>query len=148
MHKGKQGSAAVERIPPRQPRCAIYTRKSTEEGLQQEFNSLDAQRESGEAYILSQSHEGWECLPEHYDDGGYSGGNMDRRRGRVCAVGALVAGMGIVALAPGLARAGERRPPTIVPSIQVDQDVVPGRIHSEPQLSVALLGHPTGLAFG
>src|SRR4051812_40274189 len=59
-------------------RCAIYTRKSTEEGLQQEFNSLDAQRESGEAYILSQEHEGWQCLPEHYDDGGYSGGNMDR----------------------------------------------------------------------
>jgi site-specific DNA recombinase len=59
-------------------RCAIYTRKSTEEGLQQEFNSLDAQRESGEAYIKSQEHEGWVCLPSHYDDGGYTGGNMDR----------------------------------------------------------------------
>jgi site-specific DNA recombinase len=59
-------------------RCAIYTRKSTEEGLEQEFNSLDAQRESGEAYVKSQQHEGWECLTDHYDDGGFTGGNMDR----------------------------------------------------------------------
>ena len=59
-------------------RCAIYTRKSTEEGLEQEFNSLDAQRESGEAYITSQKAEGWVCLPDRYDDGGYTGGNMDR----------------------------------------------------------------------
>lgn len=59
-------------------RCAIYTRKSTEEGLQQEFNSLDAQRESAEAYIASQRTEGWRCLPEMYDDGGFSGGNLDR----------------------------------------------------------------------
>jgi len=59
-------------------RCAIYTRKSTEEGLEQQFNSLDAQREACEAYILSQAGEGWECLPEFYDDGGWSGGNMDR----------------------------------------------------------------------
>lgn len=59
-------------------RCAIYTRKSTEEGLEQEFNSLDAQREAGEAYIKSQKHEGWELIPDKYDDGGYSGGNMDR----------------------------------------------------------------------
>jgi site-specific DNA recombinase len=59
-------------------RCAIYTRKSTEEGLEQEFNSLDAQRESGEAYIKSQTHEGWECLTEQYDDGGFTGGNMER----------------------------------------------------------------------
>ncbi len=59
-------------------RCAIYTRKSTDEGLQQEFNSLDAQREAGEAYILSQRHEGWQLVPAHYDDGGYTGGNMDR----------------------------------------------------------------------
>ncbi len=59
-------------------RCAIYTRKSTEEGLQQEFNSLDAQRESGEAYIAAQKHEGWVCLPDRYDDGGFTGGNMDR----------------------------------------------------------------------
>jgi site-specific DNA recombinase len=59
-------------------RCAIYTRKSTEEGLQQEFNSLDAQREAAEAYIKSQAHEGWTCLPDRYDDGGFTGGNMDR----------------------------------------------------------------------
>jgi site-specific DNA recombinase len=59
-------------------RCAIYTRKSSEEGLELEFNSLDAQRESAEAFIASQQHEGWVCLPEHYDDGGFSGGNMDR----------------------------------------------------------------------
>lgn len=59
-------------------RCAIYTRKSTEEGLQQEFNSLDAQRESAEAFIKSQTHEGWVCLLDRYDDGGFTGGNMDR----------------------------------------------------------------------
>jgi site-specific DNA recombinase len=59
-------------------RCAIYTRKSTEEGLEQEFNSLDAQRESAEAYIKSQQHEGWTCVPDRYDDGGFTGGNMDR----------------------------------------------------------------------
>ncbi|EMI53667.1 recombinase family protein [Rhodopirellula sallentina] len=59
-------------------RCAIYTRKSTEEGLQQEFNSLDAQREAAEAFIASQKAEGWRCLPEMYDDGGFSGGNLER----------------------------------------------------------------------
>lgn len=59
-------------------RCAIYTRKSTDEGLEQAFNSLDAQREACAAYILSQTHEGWEAIPELYDDGGYSGGSMDR----------------------------------------------------------------------
>jgi site-specific DNA recombinase len=59
-------------------RCAIYTRKSSEEGLEQEFNSLDAQRESGESYVASQRHDGWVCLPDRYDDGGYTGGNMDR----------------------------------------------------------------------
>lgn len=59
-------------------RCAIYTRKSCEEGLEQEFNSLDAQRLSAENYILSQAHEGWTLVNEHYDDGGYSGGNLDR----------------------------------------------------------------------
>jgi site-specific DNA recombinase len=59
-------------------RCAIYTRKSTEEGLEQEFNSLDAQRDSAEAYIKSQKQAGWVCLPEHYDDGGFTGGNLDR----------------------------------------------------------------------
>ncbi len=59
-------------------RCAIYTRKSTEEGLDQAFNSLDAQREACAAYVMSQRHEGWELVPDLYDDGGYSGGNMDR----------------------------------------------------------------------
>ena len=63
---------------PTQVRCAIYTRKSTEEGLEQEFNSLDAQREASEAYIASQKNEGWLCLPTRYDDGGFTGGNMDR----------------------------------------------------------------------
>ena len=59
-------------------RCAVYTRKSTEDGLEQEFNSLDAQREACEAYILSQRHEGWMLAPGRYDDGGFSGGNMER----------------------------------------------------------------------
>jgi len=59
-------------------RCAIYTRKSTEEGLEQEFNSLDAQRESAEAFVRSQQHEGWTVRPERYDDGGFTGGNMER----------------------------------------------------------------------
>jgi DNA invertase Pin-like site-specific DNA recombinase len=59
-------------------RCAIYTRKSTEYGLEQDFNSLDAQREACEAYIKSQSHEGWRLLPTHYDDGGISGATLDR----------------------------------------------------------------------
>jgi DNA invertase Pin-like site-specific DNA recombinase len=59
-------------------RAAIYTRKSTEEGLDKEFNTLDAQRISGEAYIKSQEHEGWEVIDERYDDGGFTGGNMDR----------------------------------------------------------------------
>ena len=59
-------------------RCAIYCRKSVERGLDMEFNSLDAQREAAESYIASQKANGWVCLPEHYDDGGYSGGNMDR----------------------------------------------------------------------
>ncbi len=59
-------------------RCAIYTRKSSEEGLEQDFNSLDAQRESCEAFILSQKHAGWAALPAMYDDGGVSGGTMER----------------------------------------------------------------------
>ncbi|HEY6520394.1 MAG TPA: recombinase family protein [Roseiarcus sp.] len=59
-------------------RCAIYTRKSSEEGLEQEFNSLDAQREACEAYVRSQKHEGWSVLPQLYDDPGFSGGNMER----------------------------------------------------------------------
>ena len=59
-------------------RCAIYTRKSSEEGLEQDFNSLDAQREACEAFIASQKHEGWSILPEMYDDGGFSGGTIER----------------------------------------------------------------------
>ncbi len=59
-------------------RCAIYTRKSSEEGLEQSFNSLDAQREACCAYIESQRHEGWHLVPTHYDDGGYSGGSIER----------------------------------------------------------------------
>jgi site-specific DNA recombinase len=64
---------AVKRL-----RCAIYTRKSTDEGLEQAFNSLDAQREACAAFILSQKHEGWTVLSSLYDDGGYSGGTMER----------------------------------------------------------------------
>jgi site-specific DNA recombinase len=62
----------------RRVRCAIYTRKSSDEGLDQEFNSLDAQRESAEAFIASQKAEGWEVLPETYNDGGFSGGSIER----------------------------------------------------------------------
>src|SRR5262245_25185984 len=78
-------------------RCAIYTRKSSEEGLEQEFNSLAAQREACEAYIRSQQHEGWVTVKTHYDDGGCSGGNLERpalqrlladvRAGRIDIVG-------------------------------------------------------------
>ena len=64
--------------PARRLRCAIYTRKSSEEGLDMEFNSLDAQREACEAYIASQKSEGWVATREHYDDGGFSGGTLDR----------------------------------------------------------------------
>ena len=59
-------------------RCAVYTRKSTEDGLEQEFNSLDAQYDACAAYALSQRHEGWALVKERYDDGGFSGGNMER----------------------------------------------------------------------
>ncbi len=59
-------------------RCAIYTRKSVAEGLDSDFNTLDAQREAGENYISAQKQEGWSIIPKHYDDGGFSGGNMDR----------------------------------------------------------------------
>src|SRR5215207_4858710 len=59
-------------------RCAIYTRVSTEHGLEQEFNSLDNQRDAAEAYVKSQAHEGWRGLREHYDDGGFSGASMER----------------------------------------------------------------------
>ena len=63
---------------PIRKRCAVYTRKSTDEGLEKDFNSLDAQREACGAYILSQAGEGWEQIDEHYDDGGWSGGSMER----------------------------------------------------------------------
>jgi site-specific DNA recombinase len=74
---GHQGGSNMTTVP-NPVRCAIYTRKSTEDGLEQEFNSLDAQREACEAYILSQRHEGWKLVPDAYDDGGYSGGTMER----------------------------------------------------------------------
>src|ERR671921_157111 len=64
--------------PQKTLRCAIYTRVSTEHGLEQEFNSLDNQREAAEAYVKSQGHEGWRLLPARYDDGGYSGASMER----------------------------------------------------------------------
>jgi site-specific DNA recombinase len=72
-HSSKNAAATLPLV-----RCAIYTRKSTEDGLEQEFNSLDAQRESAEAFIRRQAHEGWACLPQRYDDGGFTGGNMER----------------------------------------------------------------------
>ena len=59
-------------------RCAVYTRVSTEHGLEQDFNSLDAQRESGRAYVKSQTHEGWGLVKESFDDGGFSGGSLER----------------------------------------------------------------------
>jgi site-specific DNA recombinase len=71
-------------------RCAIYTRKSTEEGLDQEFSSLDAQRESAQAYIKSQASQNWICLKTPYNDGGFTGANMDRP-----ALKRLLAGPGL-----------------------------------------------------
>jgi site-specific DNA recombinase len=68
----------MSKPPARRLRCAIYTRKSSEEGLEQEFNSLDAQREACTAYIASQRSEGWVALSNRYDDGGVSGGTLDR----------------------------------------------------------------------
>ena len=68
----------MTRKPSRKVRCAIYTRKSSEEGLEMEFNSLDAQREACEAYIVSQKQEGWIALPDVYNDGGISGGTLER----------------------------------------------------------------------
>ena len=71
-------SSPEGKAPPTRLRCAIYTRKSTEEGLEQDFNTLDAQREAAEAFIQSQRREGWIALPERYDDGGFTGANMER----------------------------------------------------------------------
>ena len=72
------GATNVDKPIKKHFRCAIYTRKSTEHNLDLEFNSLDAQRESCEAYIKSQAHEGWRLLPTHYDDGAFSGASLDR----------------------------------------------------------------------
>src|SRR5271156_773430 len=74
----RKSNPDVVKQPSSRLRCAIYTRKSTEEGLDQDFNSLDAQREAAEAFIQSQRREGWITLPELYDDGGFTGANMDR----------------------------------------------------------------------
>src|SRR5262249_48998568 len=68
----------MTKAPVRKLRCAVYTRKSSEEGLEMEFNSLDAQREACEAYIASQKAEGWLLVPDRYDDGGVSGGTLER----------------------------------------------------------------------
>jgi site-specific DNA recombinase len=79
MGRERRRTGAQEEASRSRPlRCAIYTRKSTEEGLSQEFNTLKAQRESAEAYVQSQVHAGWTTLPERYDDGGYSGANSER----------------------------------------------------------------------
>ena len=78
MAESAQPSYTPHGQTPRPVRCAIYTRKSTEEGLEQEFNSLMAQREAAEAYIASQRSQGWSSVPDVYDDGGFSGGNMER----------------------------------------------------------------------
>jgi site-specific DNA recombinase len=75
---GRLAAGMVKQAGPKPLRCAIYTRKSTENGLEQEFNSLDNQREAAEAYIKSQAHEGWRLLPGAYDDGGFSGGSLER----------------------------------------------------------------------
>ena len=64
--------------PAKRVRCAVYTRVSTEYGLDQEFNSLDAQHEAAEAYVHSQAHDGWTLIRTRYDDGGYSGGSTER----------------------------------------------------------------------
>ena len=73
----RKSNPDVPKPKPSRLRCAIYTRKSTEEGLDQEFNSLDSQREAAEAFIQSQRREEWIALPESYDDGGFTGANMD-----------------------------------------------------------------------
>jgi len=88
--RNRAGSGAGAGAQARAVRCAIYTRKSSEEGLEQDFNSLHAQREACEAYVASQRHEGWTVLPEVYDDGGFSGGSLERPalRGLLAAIDA------------------------------------------------------------
>jgi site-specific DNA recombinase len=81
MSRRKLPSADGTASPPapaRKLRCAVYTRKSTEEGLEQAFNSLDAQRDACEAFVASQRAEGWLLVPDRYDDGGVSGGTLER----------------------------------------------------------------------
>jgi hypothetical protein len=73
-----RGEAIMMTKPTKRVRCAVYTRVSTEYGLDQEFNSLDAQHEAAEAYVRSQAHDGWTLIRTRYDDGGYSGGSTDR----------------------------------------------------------------------
>ena len=75
MSKQRQRASAPA---PEAKRCAIYTRKSTTEGLDSDFNTLDAQREAAEHFIKSQAAQGWKALPTHYDDGGFTGGNLER----------------------------------------------------------------------
>jgi len=77
MRANRTMAAPSQPIVPKK-RCAIYTRKSTDEGLDQEYNSLEAQRDAGLAFVASQRHEGWVAVGDGYDDGGYSGGNLDR----------------------------------------------------------------------
>src|SRR4051794_36176899 len=76
-HQGARVSHAGA-VPKKSFRCAVYTRVSSDAGLEQDFNSLDAQREAAEAYTKSQAHEGWKLLKGQYNDGGYSGGSMER----------------------------------------------------------------------
>src|SRR5215207_6352289 len=75
---GSEGQGRMTKPAQRMLRCAIYTRVSTEHGLEQDFNSLDAQREAGRAYVRSQTHEGWLLVKESFDDGGFSGGSLER----------------------------------------------------------------------
>ncbi|HZT32815.1 MAG TPA: recombinase family protein [Bryobacteraceae bacterium] len=75
---GRRAPVLVEPKLSQAIRCAVYTRKSTDEGLQQDFNSLDAQREAGEAFVASQRGKGWQLVPERFDDGGFTGANMER----------------------------------------------------------------------
>ena len=80
MSRREKGEAALPSLPAnvKKRRCAVYTRKSTEEGLDQAFNSLDAQRDACEAFVASQRAEGWALVPDRYDDGGFSGGTLER----------------------------------------------------------------------
>src|SRR3954454_16300886 len=75
---GPEGFGPMIKPSPKALRCAIYTRVSTEHGLEQDFNSLDAQREAGRAYVKSQTHEGWRLVKDSFDDGGFSGGSLER----------------------------------------------------------------------